>query len=168
VNVPILFLNIVLVLAAAIIGYATATGHFSSEEKDHEADETGHLLGRRNAAHEALRRADRALARIRHVAAADLRKDLEAKKARISCAVPLFRTENARLRGLDVADVLAFRTAPPARVPSANDVEMRIETPPDVGELEADALHLRRSVYELDVIAPARASDRTDLCASLS
>jgi hypothetical protein len=168
VNAPIVFLNIVLVLAAVLIGYATATGHFSSDEKDYGAEETERLVERRNVAHAALRIAERSLARIRHVAGADLLKDLEAKKARISCAVPLFRTENARLRGLDVADVLAFRVAPPVHLPSADELGMRIETPPEIRELEAEAQHLRRAVCELGIVAGAREAERTELCASLS
>src|SRR5258705_3967282 len=89
VNVPILFLNLVLVIAAAVIGYATAKGEFSSDDKHYETEEAerlnrdidtsrAELARRRNAAHDALRQVDRSLTRLRHLRGADVLKDFEA------------------------------------------------------------------------------------------
>jgi hypothetical protein len=161
VNTPILLLNLVLVLAATVIGYATAQGRFSNLSTVNERDPVIRLEGeiaavrsqlaeRRTRAYEVLRRAEKVVIRVEHLGRADVLKDFEAKKARVACAIPLFRSENARRRSLDVMDIVAFRSPADLPLPSFEDVNLRIETPVGVKELRSELEALSEALRQID------------------
>jgi hypothetical protein len=119
-NLPILLLNIVLALAAAVAGYLVTRGSVQGSLTSPRAAALGRTRGLLWA--DALeRRAEllrvdeaigRELARAEDLLAARPLHGWEAKANRLRAVIPRFRAENARLRGIDTANVAAFRRAP--------------------------------------------------------
>jgi hypothetical protein len=161
VNRSVLLLNVVLVVAATLIGYAhlsetialdptpSLDERLSGLQREVDTLSAG-FAEKRRSAYDALRRAHRVDTRIAHLSRIDILRDLDAKTARVSCLIPLFRSENARLRSLDVSDIQAFRTPPSVHFPSAAELLLRVEMPPEVERLRADVIALNRSVAALD------------------
>jgi hypothetical protein len=167
VNRPMLFLNLVLVMAAVLIGYSTTRGRIrglAARQREIELAsakselQTARLsfAGHRREAHAALRRADGSVTRIEHLLGTAVLEDLEAKKARVRCAIPLFRSENARLRGLDVSDIIAFQTPPWMDLPTAEDLSLRIDAPPNYADYRQELGELKRRLTDLDSLEEAR------------
>jgi hypothetical protein len=167
VNRSILYLNLVLVLAAVLIGYATARGRFVGPLTRQHDDEMAYLNGelersrqifieQRRSGYEALRRASGTLTRIEHLLGTAILEDLEAKKARVRSAIPLFRSENARLRGLDVADIKAFHVPATMSLPNADELSLRIDTPRGLGDYTGELRELKERLIRLDTFDDVR------------
>lgn len=161
VNRPILLLNIALVIVAILLGYLGEKGRFSAVPALDREAELRRLRGgvdelrqrfddRRRAAYDAVRRATIIDARIQALTDARVLKDFEAKRSRIASAIPLFRAENARLRGLDTADILAFQAPPRIDLPSAEDLSLVIQLPRAVETYRAEIAALQESLERHD------------------
>jgi hypothetical protein len=90
-----------------VVPHAVAA-HAADRARKH-ADLSAEFAERRAAAHQALDEVRAGILRVEHLLAAPLLRDWHGKADRLRGVVSTFRIENARLRGLDVADVAAFR-----------------------------------------------------------
>lgn len=119
-NLAIAGLNAALVLAAILIGYLREEKRFSvvppsvAHRERRQADLSVEFGDRRAAAHQALDEVRAGILRVEHLLAVQLLRDWHGKAERLRGVVSMFRIENARLRGMDVADIAAFRV--PVRV----------------------------------------------------
>jgi hypothetical protein len=156
-NFAILLLNLAIVLTGGVLGFLTRkesfeTGngsdplllglrHRRGELRDDAAREAG--VGWQEQA-----AARAALSRVVHLARATPLDDWEAKADRLGRIISLFRMENARLRGMDTASIVAFRTA----------AALRLEQPtmtialPDQAMTSAIATDLDRATSELAAV----------------
>jgi hypothetical protein len=116
-NGPILGLNLGLIFAAMILGFCYKSEDLSDRRGEHpeitSARERLSELDRelfdavddgRNA--ESLAHAG--ISRVQHLLSANPLRESNAKLRRLNGVIPLFRGENARLRGLDPASIRAF------------------------------------------------------------
>jgi hypothetical protein len=125
-NLPILALNIVLALCAALLAYLHQSESFDLEAAARTPQTQTPSARDRYVACRAAVEKERgnicALAsqvytciwRVRHLTEASPTLDAGAKTERLRAIVPLFRAENARVRGLDTRSIHAFQTATPA------------------------------------------------------
>lgn len=150
-NIPITILNVVLIIAAAMASYLSASDslarrrlvsprllHLQYELEQLRARETHHRVGARRAATEVqdrLSQADRLL----H--SRPLR-DWNEKAERLRGVIETFRAENARIRGVDPISIAAFRQ-PIALDENLGDVDEPFEAPAELIEI-ADAFRLLR------------------------
>ena len=115
-NRPILFLNIVLALTAAIAAYlrtgGTVQGAVVNPRVAALKQRIAELMLQAGEQRNAMARSDTAIdghfARLQYLAALDPLHGWEAKAYRLEAVIPSFRSENARLRGIDVANIAAF------------------------------------------------------------
>lgn len=107
------------------------------EEMRQRAEErrtlTDALAQNRSRAREALGAAETSLHRAAVLLDADLFRDWAAKAERLGKMIPLFRSENARLRGLDVEDIKAFRRPIELSLPIP-DAQERLHAPSALSE----------------------------------
>lgn len=173
-NVPIALLNVVLVIAAVVTGYmrekrtfsvsAAAEGAnavFAGRRAESIQAELGEIqatlegfraefIQRRQAAHDSLRAVSTAILRAQHLLESDLLRDWYGKAERVRRAIPLFRSENARLRGLDAGDILAFRTPHIMNLPAPGELATALDRPPALAAYSDEYAQLRDRLYELD------------------
>lgn len=159
-NVPILFLNIALLLAAAVAGYTSHRDTIS----DGRGEDPRMLpvraridalrleaLQLRERIWSTAREADAAFTALRRLLRARPLQHWEGKAERLRRVIPIFRMENARIRSMDPASILAFREPMPIELPTLNgDLPLTAE-PDDLASLEAEYGRLR---LELEQIAP--------------
>ena len=181
-NWPITLLNIVLVIAAMVLGYLHTEERFvvSPEAVSDRADRLRkrreevrarlnqlwmELVGKRAEAHEALRGVEISIHRVDNLLEADVLRDWTGKAERIRRAIPLFRTENARLRGLDVEDILAFRAPAHVRLPTADEYPMQLDRPTALADYRAEFATLQARLHGLDgeLLPPQEFAPLTDL-----
>ena len=126
-NTPLFFLNLGLVLGAAVIGFLTYR-HIVSDGKG----ETPAILKLRDDrrslqadAHSAVHagrgeeaQARARIARVEHLLTASPLAEWIAKADRLDTVIPLFRAENARLRHIDPASIRAFAGRQPLSLPT--------------------------------------------------
>ena len=157
-NGPILGLNIVLVIAAVIAGYLHHRKRFplfaSAAEPESVRRRTELLradfITRREAAHEAMRSVGTAIHRVEQLLDADPLRDWYGKSERIRNAIPLFRMENARLRGLDKDDILAFRAPINLNLPTPEQAGITLERPVVLDLYKAEFEKLQGQLHTLD------------------
>jgi hypothetical protein len=183
-NLPIALLNTVLIIAAIIIGYLRerrtvealpSTVQERSEQNRRREERAkldfermnaeieslqAKLAESRQAAHAAIGSASGAILRIEHLIDAPLAGDWYPKAERLRSVVALFRVENARLRGHDVGDIRAFRTEYIMVLPSAEELELRVETPAAFESYRTDYQRLERELAEIDLDEITRDSAR--------
>lgn len=162
-NLPIFLLNVVLVLAAAIAAYLEGKARIVEGRLVHPA-EAGlrarlEALEREWIEHwQEVRRLDAriqaGIARARYLAAARPFRGWESKARRLEGVVPLFRAENARARGVDPQNVLAFRTPPTLVLPPV-DAEETVPLPAEVAGQEEELRALRQRLAGLEERAAA-------------
>jgi hypothetical protein len=119
-NLPILLLNLVLAIAAALAGYlVTKDALRGALHNPRIAGLRQRLTALRDesmARRAALARLDAAianeLAMSHYLLAARPLRGWEAKADRLRAVIPRFRSENARRRGIDTANIAAFRQSP--------------------------------------------------------
>ena len=130
INWPILALNLVLALCAALLAYL-----HQSESLELDATHTAgapaarERYGKARAAVEEERGAictlaseiDTKLKRVVHLAEARPLLRADGKAERLRGVIPLFRSENARARGMDTRSVLAFQAPVPEVIPAIED-----------------------------------------------
>jgi hypothetical protein len=131
-NVPILGLNLALILAAIVLGFSHASEDLGDKRGEHPGivaarARLGALDGEMFAALDAGRRAESQahaeIARVHHLLRASPLREWRSKLQRLDGVIPLFRGENARLRGLDPANIRAFDLPANLDVPPVADDE---------------------------------------------
>lgn len=160
-NLAIAGLNAALVLAAILVGYLREEKRFSivpQSVTDHAADRarkqadlSAEFGDRRAAAHQALDEVRAGILRVEHLLAVQLLRDWTGKTDRLRGVVSMFRIENARLRGLDVADIAAFRV--PVRVTFAEPdlARLVLERPRTLDAYRMECTRLQDHLLDLDL-----------------
>jgi hypothetical protein len=85
------------------------------------------------------------LSAARYLAAAVPLRDWEAKSRRLEALIPLFRSENAKIRGIDVHNITAFRQ-PPSRLNLAVPVQGLMDIPTQIDVYERNFSDLRAQI----------------------
>ena len=118
INTAILWLNLGLVLAAMTLGFVYKQEELSDKRGEHpilglmrsrirrlDAD----VIKLKQSAQDAQNGAQTEAGRINHLVRSNPLRDWRGKQERLQSVIPLFRGENARLRRIDPASILAFR-----------------------------------------------------------
>jgi hypothetical protein len=154
-NVPITLLNIGLVLAAALVGYLASgyklANQFGADPRMAElrqrragfSKEAGEQLAR---GYECISAATASIGRVEHMIRASPLDEWPAKARRLSGIIPLFRGDNARLRGMDSASILSFRQPPPLELPIF-EAERGFPEPTDFAALKETFVESRQQFY---------------------
>lgn len=143
-NVPLLLFNIGLVLAAAMLGYLSYKHTVSDGRGEHPAlaqlradrrtlQQEAHGTMQAGRTAESVARAG--VGRAEHLLAASPLAEWRAKADRLNGVIPLFRGENARLRGIDPANILAFANKSPLALPTL-EAERAFPEPADFARLK--------------------------------
>jgi len=166
-NRPILILNLVLALAAALASYLAKETRITDGRREDPGERAiveriASLRVRARHERDAIRaageRAAASLARAQRLLDARPLRGWEAKAERLRGVIPLFRAENARLRGVDPANIAAFRREPTTPFPTI-DPEMPFPVPDDLPRRAAELERLEAELAALDVPA-AEAGER--------
>ncbi len=156
-NLAIIGLNSALVLAAILVGYLREEKRFSvippsaADRARAHADLSGEFGDRRAAAHQALDEVRAGILRVEHLLAVQLLRDWHGKAERLRGIVSLFRIENARLRGLDVADIAAFRVPVNVSFPQPDPDRFALERPAALETYRAECVRLQDNLLDLDL-----------------
>lgn len=166
-NLPITVLNVVLVLAAIVLGYLHREERISvapeaasdrleqmrkraQQMREQFERRWAELIARRSDAHEAMRVVEIGVHRAEHLLDARVLTDAPGKAERVRRAIPLFRMENARLRGLDVEDILAFREPAQMSLPPVSADRVTLDRPAALGHYRAEFEGLQQRLHRLD------------------
>ena len=168
INNAIVWLNIGLVLAAMTLGFVYKKEDLTDRQGEHPSLKPlrkrlvaleREALGHAHAARIAMSSAATEAGRINHLLESHPMREWQAKQDRLQSVIPLFRGENARLRGLDPVNVIGF--AQPGRIgfPEIDENEdLRRPTELDqllreLGEVEAE--FARVAAYAVPTGAPS-------------
>lgn len=165
-NLPIFLLNVTLVLTAISSAYFVSSGRVARVKKTPSDVERLQSLQAKIAAKQAevremelrilgtrskVRELDSSirtnLGRARYLANSSPFRDCEAKANRLEGIIPLFRAENARLRGLDTHNVVAFQQKRPLDLVPMGEGET-FKVPEELAELEREYSEVRCQVLE--------------------
>jgi hypothetical protein len=168
INEAILLLNIGLVFAAMTLGFVYKREDLTDRQGEHPAIKPlkkrlqfleREALAHAHAARIAMSSAATEAGRINHLLESHPLREWQAKQDRLQSVIVQFRGENARVRGLDPANVVAF--AQPSRVvfPEVNENE-ELRRPTELDRLLADLNDveeefLRVSAYAVPAGAPS-------------
>lgn len=148
-NTPILALNIALLCAAIVLGFGVKKENLDDRRGEHPEiprlrDRLGELelekLDLARQAKEAQTHAEAGIARVMHLGQVDPVQGWESKALRLQSIIPRFRGENARLRGLDPANIRAFDSAPQLDLPV--DERRGLEAPPAFAGIQQEFVEL--------------------------
>ena len=170
-NGSITVLNVVLVIAAIVLGYLHREERISvapeaasdrAEQMRRRAEAIreqfqrrwAELIARRGDAHDAMRAVEIGIHRAEHLLDARVLTDAPGKAERIRRAIPLFRMENARQRGLDVEDILAFREPVEMELPAVETDRVALERPAALERYRAEFNALQQRLHRLDQQVP--------------
>ncbi len=170
-NFSITILNIVLVIAAIVLGYLhreerisvtpeAVSDRLEQMRKRAQAlraqfeQRWAELISRRGDAHEAMRAVEMGIHRADHLLEARVLTDAPGKAERIRRAIPLFRMENARQRGLDVEDILAFREPARMELPNPGTDRVVLDRPEALDRYRAEFDTLQQRLHRLDQELP--------------
>jgi preprotein translocase subunit SecG len=170
INNAIVWLNIGLVLAAMTLGFVYKKEDLTDRQGEHPSlkplrkklqELEREALSHARAGRIAMSAAAAELGRINHLLESHPLRDWQGKQDRLQSVILQFRGENARLRGLDPANVIAF--AQPSRIvfPDLNENE-EMRRPVELDSLlqdltEVEAEFARVSAYAIPTGAPASA-----------
>jgi hypothetical protein len=170
-NTPLALFNIGLIFAAAVLGFLTHRQIVSDGKGEHpaivqlrtdrralQADAHTALQAGRDA--ESLAR--EGIGRAEHLMTASPLAEWGAKADRLGGVIPLFRGENARLRGIDPASILAFSSPPPLSLPTV-EAERGFPEPPDFARLKEEFEIRRRDFAAVAPRIPINLSDASSL-----
>lgn len=164
-NVPIFFLNVALVLTAGVLGYGFS--HRDLGDKRGEHPDLVKLRDRCNELHReqlvvdhearaAAGLAHASVGRVQHLLNAHPLRGWESKVMRLESVIPRFRGENARLRGLDPANIRAFDERPQLDLPPL-DENAGLQEPAEFARLRGELQALLVTHAQLAPrMAPAR------------
>jgi hypothetical protein len=156
-NFAILVLNIVLALSAALIGYLSHKAVIGGRQENPELAAIENRIASLHAlTRETRLQVQRAETRVtddfseldRYVSSRPL-SAWEAKADRLKSVVQLFRSENARLRGIDSANILAFRKPIEIEWPDIGS-DFRCDKPADVDAYRQEFARLREELRTYD------------------
>ncbi|HEX2206093.1 MAG TPA: hypothetical protein VHG93_00305, partial [Longimicrobium sp.] len=160
-NLPIAGLNAALVLAAILVGYLREERRFSvvpqsvtdraANRARQQADLSVEFGDRREAAHQALDEVRAGILRVEHLLAVQLLRDWHGKAERLRGVVSMFRIENARLRGLDVADIAAFRMPVNVSFAEPDADRFALERPRALDAYRMECARLQDHLLDLDL-----------------
>lgn len=143
-NRAILLLNIGLVLAAALVGFLASsfklTNQFGADPRIVELRTKRAVLEtdvreQLGDGYAAVSATTTGIGRVEHLIRSSPLDQWPAKARRLSGIIPMFRADNARLRGLDSASILAFRQPPPLDLPTF-EAEQAFPEPADFAALK--------------------------------
>lgn len=157
-NAPIAILNAVLFLTAALLGYLKVRDNVTAQDPQDprladlrfRRQQLRDLIARdRERVREADRHARESIAWAEFLSQSKPFEDWAGRRDRIGRVVPLFRAENARLRGIDPHNIAAFRVEPrfEAAVPEAHN---RFRLPQDFGAVKERHLSLNQEWSVVD------------------
>ena len=145
-NTPLFFLNLGLVFGAAVLGFLTyrqivrdgktehpAIVQLRADRRSLQAD--AHSAVQAGRAAESQARAS--IGRVEHLMTASPLAEWVAKADRLEVVIPLFRGENARLRDMDPASILAFAGKPSLSLPIV-EAERGFPEPTDFARLKEE------------------------------
>jgi hypothetical protein len=160
-NLAIAGLNAALVLAAILVGYLREERRFSivpqsvtdhaAERARRQADLSVEFGDRRAAAHQALDEVRAGLLRVEHLLSVQLLRDWHGKAERLRGVVSTFRIENARLRGLDVGDIAAFRVPVAISFTQPDPQQFALERPGALDAYRVECARLQDTLLDLDL-----------------
>ena len=160
-NLPIAGLNLALVFAAMLVGYLREEKRFSviphavaaraADRERRKADLGVEFGDRRAAAHQALDEVRAGILRVEHLLAVRLLRDWNGKAQRLRGVVSMFRIENARLRGLDVADIAAFRIPVSVAFAEPDAEQLVLERPRALDAYRMECDRLQDNLLDLDL-----------------
>lgn len=166
-NVPIAILNAVLFLTAALLGYLKVRDEVTAA--DPQDPRLVDLMQRRRELRASVERhrtrlrdadqeAREGIAWAEYLAQAKPFEDWEGRRDRLARVTSVFRSENARLRGIDPQNIAAFRTESrfDAAVPEAHG---RFRLPSDFGAVKERHLALLQDRRRIDEQRPERGPD---------
>ncbi len=143
-NMAILLLNIGLVLAAGLVGFLSSkfklAHQFGADPRIAELREKRTQLDRDvreqlATGYQSVSLANSGIGRAEHLIRSSPLDQWPAKARRLSGVIPMFRADNARLRGLDSASILAFRQPPPLELPTF-EAEKGFDEPADFAAIK--------------------------------
>lgn len=160
-NLPITGLNLALVFAAVLVGYLRehkrysvvphAVAEHAAGRARRQADLGVEFGDRRAAAHQALDEVRAGILRAEHLLSVQLMRDWHGKADRLRGIVSMFRIENARLRGLDVADIAAFRAPIHVSFPQPDPGQLVLERPAALEGYRLECSRLQNHLLDLDL-----------------
>lgn len=170
-NTPLFFLNLGLVFGAAVLGFLTFRQIVRDGKTEHPAivqlradrrslqvhAQTAVRIGR---AAESQARAS--IGRVGHLMTASPLAEWVAKADRLEVVIPLFRGENARLRHIDPASILAFAEKPALSLPII-EAERGFPEPTDFARLKEEFAVTRRDFGAAVARIPINASDASSI-----
>jgi hypothetical protein len=170
-NTPLFFLNIGLVLGAAVLGFLTYRHIVSNGTGEHPAivklrtdrrslQADAHAVVQAGRAAESQARAG--IARVEHLMTASPLAEWVAKADRLEVVIPLFRGENARLRNIDPANILAFAGKPQLSLPTI-EAERGFPEPTDFARLKEEFEACRRDFGAATARIPIHLSDASSV-----
>lgn len=136
-NVPIILLNIALVFAAAVIGYSKKSDDLKDTLSEDPristlevqiSDLRQDALEQRQNVRQALTEVRGGISRVHHLRESRPLQEWRAKEERLRGVIPLFRSENARLRHLDPSEIRAFQREPEISFPDVEEPPYRAPT----------------------------------------
>lgn len=155
INSPVSLLNLTLAIIGAAAAYMESKGQVSEttqevpKEPNHEIklDALRRKEEEERAAWRKLSAAfEESIAKARYLESQSPLQDWAAKAARLDGVIPLFRAENARIRGLDVQKVLAFQMYKPLALrPAQEDIAMHACM--ELAQWEIDYEQLTREMH---------------------
>jgi len=138
INNAIVWLNIGLVLAAMTLGFVYKKEDLTDRQGEHPSLKPlrakllaldREALGHARAARAALSGAGAQAGRMNHLLESHPLREWQGKQDRLQSVIPMFRGENARVRGLDPVNVISFRERSRIPIPEVNeDEELRRPT----------------------------------------
>src|SRR5688500_3340740 len=158
INRPILWLNIGLVLAAMTLGFVHKKEDLTDTQGEHASLRPLRkkvqtleraAIGHARAARTAMSGAAAEAGRIHYLMQSNPFRDWQGKHDRLQSVIQIFRGENARLRGLDTANILAFREPGAILFPDIDENE-ELRRPTELDRLLQD---LRQVESEFDRVA---------------
>ena len=156
-NGAIMLLNVGLVLAAVLVGFLASsfklTNQFGADPRISELRARRSVLEtdvreQLSVGYEAASVAAAGVGRVEHLIRSSPLDQWPAKARRLSGIIPMFRADNARLRGMDSASILAFRQPPPLELPTF-EAEQPFSEPADFGALKDAFYEARHQFYTL-------------------
>jgi len=156
-NGAIVLLNIGLVLAASLVGFLAAgfklTHQFGADPRI--AELRSRRLGMEKQTREelesgyaAVSKVTGAIGRVEHLIRSSPLEQWPAKARRLEGIIPMFRADNARLRNLDSASIIAFRQPPPLQLPTF-EAEQGFPEPTDFAALKDNFYTTRDRFFTL-------------------
>jgi hypothetical protein len=168
INNAIVWLNVGLVLAAMTLGFVYKKEDLTDRQGEHPSLKPlrkrlqsleREALGHAHAARVSMSSAATEAGRINHLLESHPLREWQAKQDRLQSVIPLFRGENARLRGLDPVNVVGFAQPGTIHFPAVDENE-ELRRPTELDQLlrelsQVEAEFARVAAYAIPTGAPS-------------